>query len=228
MIGVRNAVEAPPALLGLVVAEAVETSVSPVIEAARASVLERRSAAPSSEDERVRQAVRDLLRRGGYKPTGRGKPASEYLLRTAQEGAFPVIHPAVDAANLASLASLLPISLWDLDRAATSRFVFRVGRPGEAYVFNAAGQTIELADLVVGCGVAADGSEAPCLSPVKDSQTTKTTGATRRVAAVVYAPLGERAHLTETTATLRDWLAACSADRVARSAVVGPGASAEI
>ncbi|MBL8945926.1 MAG: hypothetical protein JNK45_22370, partial [Myxococcales bacterium] len=31
-------------------------------------------------DEAVRTAVRKLLRHGGYKPSGRGKPASEYLL----------------------------------------------------------------------------------------------------------------------------------------------------
>src|SRR5437868_15162779 len=33
--------------------------------------------APLHRDEAVRGAVRDLLRHGGYKPTGRGKPASE-------------------------------------------------------------------------------------------------------------------------------------------------------
>ncbi len=30
--------------------------------------------------------MRKLLRHGGYKPTGRGKPASEYLVRAAGEG----------------------------------------------------------------------------------------------------------------------------------------------
>ena len=30
--------------------------------------------------------MRELLRYGGYKPTGRGKPASEYLVRAAGEG----------------------------------------------------------------------------------------------------------------------------------------------
>ncbi len=32
--------------------------------------------APMKSDDDVRSAVRDVLRHGGYKPTGRGKPAS--------------------------------------------------------------------------------------------------------------------------------------------------------
>ena len=34
--------------------------------------------APISPPEDTKSVVRDLLRHGGYKPTGRGKPASEY------------------------------------------------------------------------------------------------------------------------------------------------------
>jgi hypothetical protein len=41
-------------------------------------LLRRNAPAPLRRDEEVRAAVRDLLRHGGYKPTGRGKPASEY------------------------------------------------------------------------------------------------------------------------------------------------------
>ena len=41
--------------------------------------------APMKSDDQVRSAVRDLLRHGGFKPTGRSKPASEYLLRAARE-----------------------------------------------------------------------------------------------------------------------------------------------
>src|SRR5205823_2581845 len=39
------------------------------------------AAAPLRSDDAVREAVRQLLRHGGFKPTGRSKPASEYLLR---------------------------------------------------------------------------------------------------------------------------------------------------
>src|SRR5690606_14984603 len=49
-----------------------------------------------------RLAARDMLRHGRYKPTGRGKPASEYLLRALAEGDFPRIHAVVDVNNLVS------------------------------------------------------------------------------------------------------------------------------
>ena len=71
--------------------------------------------APLMRDEAARQAVRDLLRHGGYKPTGRGKPASEYLVRAADEGVLSSINAAVDACNAVSLHSGLPISVVDLD-----------------------------------------------------------------------------------------------------------------
>lgn len=72
--------------------------------------------APVERSEEVRSATRDLLRHGGYKPTGRGKPASEYLVRAATEGVLGSINPAVDACNAVSLNSGLPISLVDRDR----------------------------------------------------------------------------------------------------------------
>jgi len=71
--------------------------------------------APVHSDEHVRAAVRDLLRHGGiFKPTGRSEPASEYLLKAASEG-MASINLAVDACNVASLHSGLPISVVDLD-----------------------------------------------------------------------------------------------------------------
>src|SRR6185437_15986538 len=74
--------------------------------------------APLRTDEGVRSAVRDLLRHGGYKPTGRGKPSSEYLLRAVSEGALGAINAAVDTCNAVSLHSGLPISVVDLDLAS--------------------------------------------------------------------------------------------------------------
>src|SRR5580700_11982038 len=92
------------------------------------------AAAPLRADDAVRAAVRDLLRHGGYKPTGRGKPSSEYLLRAVSEGALASINAVVDACNAVSLHSGLPISVVDLDRA---RAPFRVALapPGTRHVF---------------------------------------------------------------------------------------------
>ena len=64
--------------------------------------------------------VRDLLRQGGFKPSGRSKPASEYLLAAQAGGHLGPINPAVDACNIASLHSGLPISVVDLDRTQGS------------------------------------------------------------------------------------------------------------
>ncbi|XXF77552.1 phenylalanine--tRNA ligase beta subunit-related protein [Myxococcaceae bacterium GXIMD 01537] len=151
--------------------------------------------APLSADDAVRGAVRDLLRHGGYKPTGRGKPASEYLVRAAGDGTLGSINAAVDACNAVSLHSGLPISVVDLDKA---REPFRIGiaPEGAQYVFNASGQTIDLAGLL--CLFDAEG---PCSNAVKDAQRTKTNADTRRTLTVLW---GTRA-LGDRTARALDW-----------------------
>lgn len=138
---------------------------------------------PAREARRV--ASRDLLRFGTYKPTGRGKPASEYLVNAATGRSFPLINALVDINNLVSLDALLPISLVDLDRAGTCDFRCRRGREGEDYVFNPSGQVLELRDLLL---LARLPTDEPCASPIKDSQATKTHEGTTRVLGVVFAP----------------------------------------
>jgi DNA/RNA-binding domain of Phe-tRNA-synthetase-like protein len=144
------------------------------------SLLRQGAAAPFASDDAVRKSVRDLLRHGGYKPTGRGKPASEYLLGAAAEGALASINLAVDACNAASLHSGLPISVVDLDRAREPLSI-QIAPEGATYVFNASGQTIDLGGLLCLC----DG-EGPCANAVKDAQRTKTHGETRRTLSVVW------------------------------------------
>lgn len=176
----------PDAVLGFVVAEGVDVArVPPGFDAFLADLLRTRTTTLPEDLEARRLAVRDLLRNGVYKPTGRAKPATEYLLRTAAEGAFPRINGAVDVCNALCIEHLLPISLWDLDLAAAEAFTFRLGAAEEAYVFNSGGQEIGLHDLAVGCAVREQG-ETPIVNPVKDSLATKTTSQTTRVAAVVY------------------------------------------
>jgi len=135
---------------------------------------------PLHADDAVRSAVRDLLRHGGFKPTGRSKPASEYLIRAVTEGALASINLAVDACNVASLHSGLPISVVDLDRAKAP-FSIAIVPAGTSYVFNASGQVIDLSGLVCLCD--ADG---PCANAVKDAQRTKTNDATRRTLSIVW------------------------------------------
>ena len=138
------------------------------------------AAAPLSSDDNVRECVRALLRQGGFKPTGRSKPASEYLLRAVRESQLTSINLAVDACNVVSLHSGLPISVVDLDLA---REPLRVGLApaGASYVFNASGQRIDLGGLL--CLFDADGA---CANAVKDAQRTKTTADTRRTLSLLW------------------------------------------
>jgi DNA/RNA-binding domain of Phe-tRNA-synthetase-like protein len=138
------------------------------------------AAAPLKSDDQVRETVRALLRQGGFKPTGRSKPASEYLIRAVQEKSLGSINLAVDACNVVSLHSGLPISVVDLERA-TPPFRVAVAPPGSSYVFNASGQTIDLGGLL--CLFDAEG---PCANAVKDAQRTKTTPDTSRTLSLIW------------------------------------------
>jgi DNA/RNA-binding domain of Phe-tRNA-synthetase-like protein len=124
-----------------------------------------------------------MLRHGGYKPTGRGKPSSEYLIRAVTDGALGSINTAVDACNVASLHSGLPISVVDIDRARPP-FRVAIAPPGATYVFNASGQTIDLAGLLC-----LFDEEGPSANAVKDAQRTKTHGGTVRTLSIVWGSL---------------------------------------
>ena len=132
----------------------------------------------------VKEAVRRMLRNGGFRPSGRNKPASEYLAQAAREGRFPRINNLVDVNNLVSLEHGLPISLLDLD-ALTDDVELRSGREGEKYVFNSAGQEIDLAGLVCACRVEGPAS-VPLGNPVKDSMEGKIKDGTSGVVGVIY------------------------------------------
>lgn len=156
--------------------------------------------APVKRDEATRQAVRDLLRHGGYKPTGRGKPASEYLVRAAEEGSLSTINAVVDACNAASLHSGLPISVVDLELTAPPLSV-DIGAPEARYVFNASGHEIDVEGLL--CLHDANG---PCANAVKDSQRTKTRPETTRVLVLVWGTSAASGQAATTAAWYREML----------------------
>lgn len=136
--------------------------------------------------EATRQAIRQLLKRGGFKATGRNKPASEYLAEARRGGTFPRIFDVVDVNNALSLETGWPISVLDRDRclalSPSGRLEIRFGREGERYVFNPAGHAIELAGLL---GLAAVGG--PMLgNPVKDAMHAKVGPETQRVVAALW------------------------------------------
>ena len=156
--------------------------------------------APMRRDEGVRAAARDLLRHGGYKPTGRGKPASEYLVKAADKGALRSINAAVDACNVVSLHSGLPISVVDLDRVAPP---LRVGlaEAGARYVFNPSGQTIDASGLL-----SLHDAEGPVANAVKDCQRTKTHDGSRRLIGLVWGTVALPGRADEAAAWYRSLL----------------------
>jgi DNA/RNA-binding domain of Phe-tRNA-synthetase-like protein len=136
---------------------------------------------------RIKEGVRSLLRRGGFKPAGRNKPASEYLAQAAREDRFPRINNLVDINNLISLQSGLPISLLDLEAVGDDP-VIRYGVSGEKYIFNSTGQEIELEGLICLCRQGAPTS-IPLGNAVKDSMQGKLRPETTSVIGLVYGTL---------------------------------------
>lgn len=138
------------------------------------------------EQETLRQEVRQLLRHGKFKASGRSKPAQEYLLRCAKEnGELPNINAPVDVLNTVSLQSGLPISLLSLAKCSRQLHV-RHGATGESFVFNSAGQDLAVEDLIVVCDRTRD--QRPVGSPVKDSMAGKIESSDTDLVAIVYAP----------------------------------------
>jgi len=159
------------------------------------SALEQLVAERANEDfpsQPEKEAVRNLLKTRAFKPTGRNKPASEYLAQAAREGRFPFINNLVDINNYVSLRSGLPISLLDADVVGDA-LILRHGCDGERYVFNTAGQEIDLHGLICACS---GETNAPLGNPVKDSVAGKIKDGTSNVIGLIYSPdTGELAEL---------------------------------
>jgi DNA/RNA-binding domain of Phe-tRNA-synthetase-like protein len=159
--------------------------------------------APTAQplDDNVKNSVRALLRHGGYKPSGRSKPASEYLVAAFADGRWPQINPLVDICNVVSLKSGLPISLVDADKVQ-GELAIQIAPAGTTYVFNPSGQVIDASGLV--CLFDAIG---PTGTPVKDAQRTKTDDATKNVLVIVWGTNALAGRTRETVQWYRELLA---------------------
>lgn len=136
--------------------------------------------APLTPDESVRLKVRDLLRHGGFKPSGRSKPASEYLLKASEKGTLTSINLPVDLCNVVSLHAGLPVSVVDLERAEAPLQI-GLADAEASYVFNASGQEIDIGGLLC-----LHDAQGPCANAVKDSQRTKTHEGSSRCLYVIW------------------------------------------
>jgi DNA/RNA-binding domain of Phe-tRNA-synthetase-like protein len=173
--------------------------------------------APLRAPAELRAAVRDLLRGRGYRPTGRGKPSSEYLAGAAAEGRLGSINAVVDAGNAVSLHSGLPISVVDLDLCKPPLRI-DVPQDGSKYVFNRGGQEIDVGGLL-----SLFDADGPCANAVKDAQRTKTSPATTRVLGIVWgSALPDPQHAAATVLWLGELLARLGA---AIEPVATPGAA---
>ncbi len=187
---IRVAIESAVGDLAVGLIEASQLVLAPsdpeLVASCRSAVKDFQVTGPEGDDER-RQAVRQLLRRGGFKPSGRSKPAQEYLARAAAEiEAWPFILNAVDLLNVISLRSGLPISLLAVERTGSNLFI-RYGHSGESFVFNASGQTLDVERLLCVCGEQ-EGQMLPVGTPVKDSQLAKVRVGDQHVLGCLYAP----------------------------------------
>lgn len=156
-------------------------------------------------DDALRAAVRDMLRQRGFKPTGRSKPSSEYLLRASADSTWKPINAAVDAGNAVSLHSGLPISVVDLDKL-TPPLSVRSAPEGESYVFNPTGQVISLGGLP--CLYDAVGA---CANAVKDAQRTKTSDGTQRTLSILWSDRSLESHTQAALRMYQDLLAEVAA-----------------
>ncbi len=135
-----------------------------------------------SYPDNMQKGIRSLLKTFGFHPSGRSRPASEYLFKDlTNRGGFNYINNIVDINNHISLKYKLPISVFDLDKSGFE-LCLRVGGDSEEYVFNKEGQILSLKKLLL---VAKTGAEA-IGTPVKDSQATKVFESTNKIAFFVY------------------------------------------
>jgi DNA/RNA-binding domain of Phe-tRNA-synthetase-like protein len=77
------------------------------------------------------RAYRDFFWRIGIDPT-KIRPSSEALVRRALKDSFPRIDPVVDAGNIASAYTLVPIGMYDMDRAKPPLKIV-ISRGGEVF-----------------------------------------------------------------------------------------------
>jgi DNA/RNA-binding domain of Phe-tRNA-synthetase-like protein len=142
--------------------------------------------ADSEQRQQQCQEIRQLLRFGKFKATGRSKPAQEYLMRCiANDGALPKINAPVDLLNAVSVDCNLPISLLSVAKCSAELLIAR-GKTGDNFVFNSAGQILDLTDLITVYDRSVN-PPRPVGTPIKDSMAGKIELTDRHCVAIIYA-----------------------------------------
>jgi len=132
------------------------------------------------------RAYRDFYWNLDIDPT-KTRPSGEALLRIVLHGKeLPCISTVVDAYNLASMKTIIPISGFDKDRL-NPPFQIRFAKNGEAFTGIGMNKSMPLTDKML---VLADENQILCIYPYRDSDYTKITRQTRNVLVVGYGAPG--------------------------------------
>jgi DNA/RNA-binding domain of Phe-tRNA-synthetase-like protein len=154
-------------------------------ETAYAEVKKRCSVEALKDDPTVR-AYRDFYWRLGVDPT-KTRPAGEALLRRILNGNdLPSISAVVDAYNLASMKTIIPISGFDRD-CLNPPFQVRFARNDETFIGIGMATPMTLIDKLL---VFADQKQVLCIYPYRDSNHTKIAMQTHDVMLVGYGASG--------------------------------------
>ena len=132
------------------------------------------------------RAYRDFYWKLDVDPT-KTRPSGEALLRRVlHRRELPCISTVVDAYNLASLQTIIPISGFDKDRL-NPPFQIRFAKNGEAFTGIGMNKPMTLTDKTL---VLTDENQILCIYPYRDSDHTKITRQTGNVLVVGYGALG--------------------------------------
>ena len=138
------------------------------------------------KDNSTVRAYRDFYWKLDIDPT-KTRPSGEALLRRVLHGKeLPRISAVVDAYNLASMKTIIPVSGFDKDRLNLP-FQVRFARNGEAFTGIGMNKLMTLTNKML---VLADEKQVLCIYPYRDSDHTKITGQTRNVLIVGYGAPG--------------------------------------
>lgn len=149
------------------------------------------------------RAFRDFYWKLGVDPT-KTRPSGEALLRRVLHGdELPHISAVVDAYNLASTKTILPISGFDVD-LLNQPFHVRFAKNGETFTGIGMDKPITLTEQML---VLADQKQVLCIYPYRDTGLTKITMQTRNAMIIVYGVPGiDEQVLKEAAETTLDYI----------------------
>ncbi|MEM1628482.1 MAG: phenylalanine--tRNA ligase beta subunit-related protein [Desulfurococcaceae archaeon] len=146
------------------------------------------------KDNPVVRAYRDFYWRIGIDPT-KTRPAGEALVRRALKGVFPRINPVVDAGNIASTYTIVPVGIYDLGRVKLPLKI-TMSKGGE--VFKPIGGGVELLDKDIPVLIDSE-NKVMHIYPHRDSVETMVREHTTRILVIAAGVLGVSRELVKKT-----------------------------